>query len=95
MKATLDPKDDLLIQAKKLTKRTGRPLRAVGEERLRHTLSQAEQQSSYKLPDVSVADPSATDPLESQFHDQAKDPLKTLAEGSQSGSIPWPWLYEF
>ncbi len=64
MKTTLDIKDDLLIRAKKLAKRTGRPLRAVVEESLRHTLSQAEQQSSYKLPDVSFGDANADDPLE-------------------------------
>ena len=65
MKTTLDIKDDLLIRAKKLAKRTGRPLRAVVEESLRLTLSQAEQQSSYELPDVSFGDANANDPLES------------------------------
>ncbi len=65
MKTTLDIKDDLLIRAKKLAKRTGRPLRAVVEESLRRTLSQAEQQSSYELPDVSFGDANANDPLES------------------------------
>lgn len=65
MKTTLDIKDDLLIRAKKLAKRTGRPLRAVVEESLRRTLSQAEQQSFYELPDVSFGDANANDPLES------------------------------
>ncbi len=65
MKTTLDIKDDLLIRAKKLAKRTGRPLRAVVEESLQRTLSQAEQQSSYQLPDVSFGDADADDPLES------------------------------
>ena len=65
MKTTLDIKDDLLIRAKKLAKRTGRPLRAVVEESLRLTLSQAEQKSSYELPDVSFGDANANDPLES------------------------------
>jgi len=65
MKTTLDIKDDLLIRAKKLAKRTGRPLRAVVEESLRRTLSQAEQQASYELPDVSFGDANANDPLES------------------------------
>ena len=64
MKTTIDIKDDLLIRAKKLAKRTGRPLRAVVEESLRRTLSQAEQQSSYELPDVSFGDANADDPLE-------------------------------
>jgi len=65
MKTTLDIKDDLLVRAKKLAKRTGRPLRAVVEESLRRTLSQAEQVSSYELPDVSFGDANADDPLES------------------------------
>lgn len=64
MKTTLDIKDDLLVRAKKLAKRTGRPLRAVVEESLRRTLSQAEQLSSYELPDVSFGDANADDPLE-------------------------------
>ena len=65
MKTTLDIKDDLLIRAKKLAKRTGRPLRAVVEESLIRTLSQAEEQVSYELPDVSFGDANADDPLES------------------------------
>lgn len=65
MKTTLDIKDDLLIRAKKLAKRTGRPLRAVVEESLRLTLSQAEQQTTYKLEDMSFGDANADDPLES------------------------------
>ena len=65
VKTTLDIKDDLLIRAKKLAKRTGRPLRAVVEESLRRTLSQAEQQTTYELADMSFGDADADDPLES------------------------------
>jgi hypothetical protein len=65
VKTTLDIKDDLLIRAKKLAKRTGRPLRAVVEESLRRTLSQAEQQTTYELADMSFGDANADDPLES------------------------------
>ena len=64
MKTTLDIKDDLPIRAKKLAKHTGRPPRAVLEESLRHTLSQADQLSSYEVPDVSFGDANADDPLE-------------------------------
>ena len=32
---------------------------------------------------------------ESRFHEQAKDLVKTLAEGKPSWSIPWPCIYEF
>lgn len=65
MKTTLDIEDDLLIRAKKLAKRTGRPLRTMVEDSLRRTLAQAEQQLSYELPDVSFGDANANDPLES------------------------------
>ena len=65
MKTTLEIKDDLLIRAKKFAKRSGQPLRAVVEESLRRTLSQAEEQTSYQLPDLSFGDANACDPLES------------------------------
>ena len=32
---------------------------------------------------------------ESQFHSQASDLVKTLAEGRPSWAIPWPCIYEF
>lgn len=64
MKTTLDIKDDLLIRAKSLAKRSGKPLRAVVEDSLRLILAQAETQTSYKMPDCSAGDPEADDPLE-------------------------------
>jgi hypothetical protein len=75
MKTTLDIKDDLLLRAKKLAKRTGKPLRAVVEESLRHTLSQAEQLSSYEMPDVSFGDADAEDPLESLTWQDLRDEI--------------------
>ena len=32
---------------------------------------------------------------ESQFHEQANDLVKTLAEGKPTWAIPWPCIYEF
>lgn len=32
---------------------------------------------------------------ESQYHEQASDLVKMLAEGKPSWSIPWPCIYEF
>lgn len=64
MKTTLNINDDLLIQAKRFAKRHGQPLRAVVEESLQRTLSQARQQTSYELPDLSFGDVNAGDPLE-------------------------------
>ena len=64
MKTTLDIKDDLLIRAKKLAKRTGKPLRAIVEDSLRLALSNSQESTAYKLRDLSIGDPDADDPLE-------------------------------
>lgn len=64
VKTTLDIQDDLLLRAKQLAKKTGRPLRAVVEDGLRATLEKAEQPERYDLPDLSVGDPDGDDPLE-------------------------------
>lgn len=64
MKTTLDIQDALLLRAKRLAKRTGRPLRMLVEEGLRQMLASAEQRSSYQLPDCSVGEPGAPNPLE-------------------------------
>ena len=65
MKTTLDIHDELLLQAKRHAKSTGRSLRAVVEDGLRGVLSSAEERPSYRLPDLRVGDPAAADPLES------------------------------
>jgi hypothetical protein len=65
MKTTLDIKDDLLVRAKRLAKKTGRPLRAVVEDGIRAALEVAEEPAVYKLPDLSVGSSEAVDPLES------------------------------
>jgi len=65
MKTTLDIQDALLLRAKRLSKRTGRPLRALVEEGLRQVLSSAEQPARYALPDCSVGEPNEPNPLES------------------------------
>lgn len=64
MKTTLDIKDDLLMRAKRLAKRSGKPLRAVVEDSLRLALAQSEAQTAYRMPDCAVGDPNADDPLE-------------------------------
>jgi hypothetical protein len=65
MKTTLEIKDELLMRAKKLAKRSGRPLRAVVEEGLRLALAQQHEAPGYRLEDLSVGDPDKPDPLES------------------------------
>jgi hypothetical protein len=66
MKTTLDIQDALLLRAKRLSKRTGKPLRALVEEGLTHVLSEHRAQPTrYELPDRSVGDPTAPNPLDS------------------------------
>lgn len=64
MKTTIDIHDDLLARAKRHARETGVPLRAVVEEGLRLALSAPERVEGYRLPDLSVGDPNAGDPLE-------------------------------
>lgn len=64
MKTTLEIQDALLERAKRQAKRSGRPLRAIVEEGLRLVLAKREQPEAYALPDRSVGDPEARDPLE-------------------------------
>ena len=64
MKTTLEIQDALLTRAKLHARRTGRPLRAVVEEGLRLTLSASAPNRPYLLPDHSVGEAGATDPLE-------------------------------
>ena len=64
MKTTIDIQDELMVRAKKHAKRIGRPLRAVVEEGLRLVLAESKPNKSYLMPDCSVGDPDAEDPLE-------------------------------
>ena len=64
MKTTLDIQDALLDRAKRYAKRVRRPLRAIVEDGLRRVLTERSVADAYVLPDASVGDPSATDPLE-------------------------------
>lgn len=64
MKTTLEIRDELLVRAKKLARRTGRPLRAVVEEGLRLVLLGNADAARYEMPDCSTGDPDAEDPLE-------------------------------
>ena len=64
MKTTLEIQDTLLERAKQHARRTGRPLRAVVEEGLRLALSASGPDRPYMLPDHSVGEAGASDPLE-------------------------------
>ena len=76
VKTTLDIQDALLLRAKRLSKRTGKPLRALVEEGLLHVLSdQRTAQKRYELPDCSVGDASATNPLDSWSWQDLRDEI--------------------
>ena len=64
MKTTIDIQDELMARAKEIARRTGRSLRAVVEEGLRRVLADEQSPNVYRLPDFSVGDPNASDPLE-------------------------------
>ncbi len=63
MKTTIEIQDELLRRARQHAKATGRSLRAVIEDGIRLALAAPEPQRKYKLPDMSVGDPNAVDPL--------------------------------
>ncbi len=63
MKTTVDIHDELLARAKDHARRTGVPMRAVVEEGLRLALAAPALAEDYRLPDLSVGDPNAPDPL--------------------------------
>jgi hypothetical protein len=71
VKTTLDIQDALLLRAKRLSKRTGKPLRALVEEGLQHVLSHQDIAATrYSLPDCSVGDAGGANPLERwSWHD--------------------------
>jgi len=64
MKATIEIRDALLERAKRHARRAGLPLRALVEEGLRRVLSERPVRAGYAMPDASVGDPDAPDPLE-------------------------------
>lgn len=64
MKTTLEIHDELLLRAKNLAHRTGRTLRSVVEDGLRLALRDGTREEPYRLPDCSLGDADAVDPLE-------------------------------
>ena len=64
MKTTIEIHDELLARAKRFAQETGGTLRSLVEEGLRLVLSAPASSQSYRLPDLSVGDPTDDDPLE-------------------------------
>lgn len=72
MKTTLDIQDELFARAKRLAKRTGRPLRSLVEEGLRYVLAR-ERTGPYRLEDRSVGDAEGPNPLEAMSWSELRD----------------------
>ena len=64
MKTTLDIQDELLARAKRYAKKTGCLSRKVVEDGLREVLAVRMPRLRYQLPDSSVGNADAADPLE-------------------------------
>ncbi|MDE2652856.1 MAG: DUF2191 domain-containing protein [Gemmatimonadota bacterium] len=64
MKTTMEIHDELFARAKRHARQTGRSLKAVVEEGLRAVLDAAPSAEPYRLPDLSIGDPTDADPLE-------------------------------
>lgn len=75
VKTTLDLSDDLLVRAKRLARKTGRPLRAVVEEGLRLALGAAVRSDRYTLPDCSVGNRRGPNPLEDMSWQDLRDEI--------------------
>lgn len=76
MKTTIEIQDSLLERAKRQSRREGRPLRALVEEGLRLVLARAGARApAYELPDRSVGNPGAPDPLEALSWQDLRDEI--------------------
>jgi hypothetical protein len=65
VKTTIDISDSLFDRAKRHSRKTGRPLRALVEEGLRRVLEEPETRPPYRLPDRSVGAAGGCNPLAS------------------------------
>lgn len=75
MKTTIDIQDALLARAKRHARRVGQPLRAIIEDGLRRVLRETPARQPYELPDASVGDPTAADPLEALSWQDLRDEI--------------------
>jgi hypothetical protein len=76
VKTTLDIQDALLVRAKRLAQRSGKPLRALVEEGLQRVLAASNAKTQdYVLPDRSVGDPNGENPLEGWSWQDLRDEI--------------------
>ena len=74
MKTTLDIQDELLLRAKRLSKRTGKPLRVLVEEGLQHVMN-SQARVSYDLPDRSVGRVGGPNPLSDLSWEEVREEI--------------------
>ena len=76
MKTTLDIQDALLLRAKRLSKRSGKPLRALVERGLELVLAQeAADRPRYAIPDCAVGRVGDVNPLASWSWQDLRDEI--------------------
>lgn len=75
VKTTIEISDVLLARAKRLAKRTGKPLRAVVEDGLRRVLEAEPRVTAYVLPDLSVGNRGDPNPLEGLSWQDLRDEI--------------------
>jgi hypothetical protein len=75
VKTTVELPDALLQRAKRYARKTGRPLRALIDEGLRRVLDEPARASAYRLPDRSVGEPGARNPLASYGWSELRDEI--------------------
>ena len=73
MKTTVEIPDALLERARQHARRTGRPVRALIEEGLRHVLEAGVARVDYRLPDRSVGVRGGPNPLEAMSWQDLRD----------------------
>ena len=77
MKTTIDIADPLLERAKRYARKTGTPLRKLVEEGIRRVLDEQPPPKRYQLPDRSVGDPHARNPLTALTWQDLRDEICT------------------
>lgn len=75
MKTTVEIQDALLERAKRHARRAGRPLRALIEDGLRRVIDEPPTTAPYRLPDRSVGDAGARNPLASFTWAELRDEI--------------------
>lgn len=77
MKTTVEIQDELYARIQKKAQRDGRTVRSIIEEGLRLSLEaeQRAREQRYELPDESVGDPQAANPLESWSWAELRDEI--------------------